>query len=985
MDFEDAFRVANTAVLAKTKRNLKDLEATILSGAWEGKSYYEIADAYGYSAQYLTQDVGSQLWKLLSEALGEKVSKTNFKSALERQWRLQQTADNDPLEPKPSNSEETTIPPHVVAPKEVITDQRQDWGEAVDVSLFYGRTTELTTLEQWIVHDRCRLISILGIGGIGKTALSVRSAEKIQHEFDYLIWRSLLHAPPVEKMLATLIQILSGQEKTYLPETISDKVSVLINYLRSSRCLLVLDNFESILHSGEQFGRYRSGYEGYGELLRRVGETHHQSCLVLTSREKPEEVALLEGEISSIRSLQLAGLKEVDGQEILKVKSLVGTEDERRRLIEYYGGNPLELKIVSTSIRDLFGGNIADFLEQGITVFNGVRNLLDQQFNRLSDLEKQIMYWLAINREPISSLELQEDIVTVVSRPRLLEAIEFLRRRSLVERCSAGFTQQTVVMDYITEIFLEQIFEEIKTEQISLLMSHALIKAETKDYIRERQNNLILEHVIDKLIINFVSQKNIEKKLNQLLWKIREQFYSLPGYASGNIINLLVKLKINLTGYDFSNLTIWQAFLQNINLRHVNLANSDLAKSVFAEKLGGILSIAFSPDGKLLVTSDTNGEIHLWQIKNGKQIVICRGSTNWTFSVAFSPLGNILASGNLDKTVKLWDVSDGKCLKTLTGHTSYVHAIAFSPDGQTLVSSSYDQTIKLWDISDGKCLKTLTGHTSYIQTLAFAPQRYMNSSESYTLASGSQDNTIMLWDVGTGKCLNTLQGHSSCVSSVAFSPEGQILASGSDDHTVKLWDVDTGKCLNTLQGHSSWVSSVAFSPEGQILASGSDDHTVKLWDVDTGKCLNTLQGHSNWVSSVAFSPEGHILASGSHDQAVKLWDIHTSQSLKTLQGHTNRIFSVAFAPQCCGKSPDRYTLVSGSEDCNVRLWDVDTAQCLKTLQTHTSRVLSVSVSPLGLILASASEDSTIKLWGYSHRSMSRNLTRTHESGSVSCF
>ncbi|WP_208345519.1 hypothetical protein [Aetokthonos hydrillicola] len=147
MDFEEAFRVANTAVLAKTKRNLKDVEAAILLGAWEGKSYYEIADVYGYSAKYLTQDVGSGLWKLLSDALGEKVSKKNFKSALERQWRLERVVDIKSSETIPSNSisqvdPATTLPPFVEH-KEINTNPRQDWGEAVYVFVFFCSTPEL--------------------------------------------------------------------------------------------------------------------------------------------------------------------------------------------------------------------------------------------------------------------------------------------------------------------------------------------------------------------------------------------------------------------------------------------------------------------------------------------------------------------------------------------------------------------------------------------------------------------------------------------------------------------------------------------------------------------------------------------------------------------------------------------------------------------------------------------------------------------------
>lgn len=395
-------------------------------------------------------------------------------------------------------------------------------GEAIDVSMFYGRTEEIATLKQWFVRDGCRLVGLLGIGGIGKTALSVSSAEQIQNEFDYIIWRSLRNPPPIKDILVELIQFLSNQQETNLPETIDSRISLLINYLRSSRCFLVLDNFDTILQTGEYSGCYRERYEGYGELIRRVGETNHQSCLLLTSREKPKEIALLEGGTSAVRSLQLMGLQEAEAKEILKDKGLSGSEEESRRLTDYYRGNPLVLKIAATSIQCLFAGSISKFIEQDTTVFELIRVVLEQQFNRLSALEEQIMYWLEINREPISYLELQEDIIPLVSSQKLLAAVESLRWRSLIEKASptlieqtpTGFTQQPVIMEYMTERFIEHIYQEITTEKLQLFISYALLKAEAKDYIRASRSRMILEPITDRLRAAYKPQQELEKNLS---------------------------------------------------------------------------------------------------------------------------------------------------------------------------------------------------------------------------------------------------------------------------------------------------------------------------------------------------------------------------------------------------------------------------------------------------------------------------------------
>jgi len=317
----------------------------------------------------------------------------------------------------------------------------------------------------------------------GKTALAVKLAQQVQGEFDYLIWRSLRNAPPLKELLREFIQFLSFDQPTALPETLDGRISRLMECLRSSRCLLVLDNAESILRTGDHTGCYRQGYEGYGQLLRCVAETPHHSCLVLTSREKPIALAAKEGKTLPVRSLQLTGLQIAAGREIFKVKGdFWASESEWRMLIEHYAGNPLALKIVAVAIRDFFDGNVYEFLEllkQGTLVFDDIRNLLERQFNRLSGLEKEVMYWLATNREPVSLIDLLADFVHKVRESEILAALASLQRRSLIEKTVDGFTQQPVVMEYVTEHPIERVGAEIATQKIALFNNHTLWDAET--------------------------------------------------------------------------------------------------------------------------------------------------------------------------------------------------------------------------------------------------------------------------------------------------------------------------------------------------------------------------------------------------------------------------------------------------------------------------------------------------------------------------
>ncbi|MEH2091333.1 serine/threonine-protein kinase [Nostoc sp.] len=260
-----------------------------------------------------------------------------------------------------------------------------------------------------------------------------------------------------------------------------------------------------------------------------------------------------------------------------------------------------------------------------------------------------------------------------------------------------------------------------------------------------------------------------------------------------------------------------------------------------------------------------------------------------------------------------------------------------------------------------RCLHILTGHSgtlSSVNALAISP-------DGHTLVSGSDDKNIKLWDLNTQRVLASLSGHSQAVKSVTFSPDGQILATASDDKTIKLWQVETLKEICTLLGHSHAVKSVAFSPDGRILASGSWDKTVKLWDVNTGREICTITGHQLQVNSVAFSPQGQVLASASYDRTIRLWQIEGSQReiqnrpcyslLGTLSGHAWAVLTVAF-------SPDGQILATGSDDNTIKLWEVNTGQLICTLVGHSWSVVAVAFTADGETLLSASCDKTVKLW-----------------------
>jgi WD40 repeat protein len=940
MNSKEALLLVNELIRSETGRQLRDLQIKVFERVWEGDSYPQISEKLGYDYQSV-KDAGYELWRQLSDVLGEKIAKNTVRMVLMRHAsvldKTQPSLQSIPIAFQ-DQSLRTVLPQ--IELKSFSNLIQQDLEEAPDIFDFYGREEELVTLKHWILEEQCRLITLLGMGGIGKTALSVILAQNIQDNFQYVIWQSLRESPSLEKVLDELIKFLSNQREVDFSASASDKIRKVIQYLQSARCLLILDNVESVMTSNYETEQYLKGYEGYGSLFERFGSSRHQSCVILTSRVKPIQVARLEGKTRPIRSLVLYGLQ-AEAQSILDDNDLYGSESEALRVIEIYSGNPLVLKLASIRIQELFDGSMSEFLAEGTPIFRGVAEMLDEQFNQLPDLEKSVMYWLATNREPTSLEDLWNDIIPQTTQQRLQDALEYLFRRSLIQRVAKGFVLQNVIIEYVTNCLIENVKQEICDVQFELFSSHALMKASAKDNVRLAQVRLILQPIIASL-------DNIEHRLMTSLEHVRSQPNLKSGYAAGNILNMLCQLQVSLEPYDFSDLTIRQAYLQGLTAQGLNLSHSNLSRFAFTQDFGITFSVAYSPDGRWLATGHSDGVISIWDTATGTEIWNCFGNAGRVYSVAFSPDSKILASGCDDMTVRLWDVSNGVCLRTILGHTSAIGSVAFSPSGEILASGGEDMGIRIWDISNGACLKILTGHTNHVWSLAF-------NSTSEILASGSFDASIKIWDVTTGSCLNTLLGHDTGVTSIVFSPTGDMLASGSHDKTIRLWDFSNAVCTKILQGHADRIWSIAFNLTGDMLASGSYDKSVRLWNVDSGSCLNTLVGHSNWVRSVSFSPSGESLASGSYDSTIKVWSLENGNCLQTLQGYHVSVCSIAI-------NSSAETIASGSDDQIIRLWRMDDGSLLSSLVGHSGWVYSVAFHPTEKLLASGSSDKTIKTW-----------------------
>ncbi|MFO0881389.1 MAG: M56 family metallopeptidase [Gemmataceae bacterium] len=422
----------------------------------------------------------------------------------------------------------------------------------------------------------------------------------------------------------------------------------------------------------------------------------------------------------------------------------------------------------------------------------------------------------------------------------------------------------------------------------------------------------------------------------------------------------------------------------------------------------GIRCVAFSRDGKRLVTGDFANRIQVRDPQTGAVRQTLEGHTAGVNAVALSPDGKRLLSASLDRTARLWDLDTGKTLLTLPGHTDWVLGAALSSDGKLALTVSKDGTGRVWDLPSGKLRHVLKGHGTWIEGCAIAP-------DGKVVATFGHDNLTKLWDPASGKHLRDLSGHAGIVNRGLFLADGRQLATCSHDRTVRFWDIETGALLSTLEtrheeriygldlaadGKSfvtgSWdrsarvwqrdgqepeltlvprryrpesnfpILTVAVSPDGRTLAVGGEERLVKLVDVATGSVRQVLEGHEDFVTHVAFAPDGKRLATASFDGTIKLWEVGTGKLLHTLTGHENWVFSVVF-------SPDGLLLASGGYDRTVRLWEVATGKALATLDKHRAGVRAVAFSRDGKLLASGGTDRAVRVWDVAKREVVHTL------------
>jgi WD40 repeat protein len=842
-----------------------------------------------------------------------------------------------------------------------------DWDDAPEVASFYGRDDELALLADWLTDQRCRVLSVLGIGGIGKSALAVTLMHRVAGEFDAVIWRSLQDAPPCESLLDGILGVLAGESLITVHDTLERRLNLLFEFLRTRRVLLVLDNLESVMEGAEGSGRMLPAYEGYGRLMRRAAETRHKSALLLTSREKPVELAPLEGSRSPVRSIHLGQLDPDACEAILREREVTGSAAQLRRLVEYYSGNPLALKIVAPTIASLFDGEIAAFLEQGELIFGSVRILLREQFERLSAVEESILLWLAIMREPATVQDLAAALVNPLPRAQVLEALDTLRGRSLIEhgKSKAGFTLQSVVLEYTTAHLIEAAVSEIENGQLRVLVEHRLLLAGAKEYLWQAQARLIVAAILARLRAAYPDPAALETHLVGLLEPLRGQSEEHQGYAPANLLTLLRFLRGDLSGLDLHDLLIRWANLQGVTMRDTTLAGSTLRNTWFTEAFADVWSIVVSENGTYWVAGDRQGKVWVWSSREERLHLVWQAHHYNVSALGISVDEQRIATGSWGGLVKVWDSADGALLWTSFAVNAVI-ALAFSPDGRVLAVGDTGGQIRILDAADGTLLQTLGDAASPIFCVAWHP-------DGTALAGAGHDAQIRIYEPAEDASgpfkpepARRLSAHSEPVTGLAFSPDGRTLASVSWDRTVRFWEPGSETAWSTIPVPAR-LWRLVWSQDGRYLASSEPNRACWVWDLVQGRQRTMFYSHMGPVRAVAFTSPDINLITAVEDGSVQVWDMGSGQCIRNWRGFALAVHAIAW-------SPDSARIVSGGSDGLVTVWESERQAPLQELGGHKKLIWSVSWSPDGRWLASCSDDGTIRIWDAAAGVIERVLT-----------
>jgi hypothetical protein len=453
MTITEVLQFVDQLVEKQTGKHLDDLETKIIKGLWEGKSYTEIAEHCGYKKAGYIGDVSRKLFKTLSSQLGEDINQSNFCWTIERFSNKSKSNSVNQVQKGLINNSHINLcsnnPPNPSKNTEQNFDKKcyHDLTLAPKITHFYDRALELQTLSHWLTAQNTRLISLLGLPGIGKTTLVKHFIDLNLQNFDVIIWKSIKFSHSLDNIITEILTVINPA-----PIPTDNKLTQLFNLLRQQKCLIIFDDVQELFTCAQFAGQYKNEHKDYQNLFTKITEIEHQSSLILISQEQSEEMVSLDEDLYSVKCLELKGIYNPD---ILKNQGLKDEQDWLK-LIKIYEGNPVYLKNIASLIKNIFLGKVAEFLaEDTLIITEDMKSRLSELFHRLSSIEKKIVLELSKSDQPVSREDLSQSLE--LSSMDFINGLQYLNRRYLLQ-----ITKEEKILFNLSPIFREYLRQKLQ-------------------------------------------------------------------------------------------------------------------------------------------------------------------------------------------------------------------------------------------------------------------------------------------------------------------------------------------------------------------------------------------------------------------------------------------------------------------------------------------------------------------------------------------
>jgi WD40 repeat protein len=874
-----------------------------------------------------------------------------------------------------------------------------------DRDIFFGRDQEITDLYRRVFDSK--LLLVYGISGTGKSSLINCG---LASRFDDSDWLPL-NVRRGNNIIESINEAFNKQAIRPLKKhlSVSEKLqSIYLDHFKP--VYFIFDQFEELFIFGSQ-----SEKADFIKLIKEVIESETQCRVIFIIREEfLAGITEFEEDLPEIFSNRFRVEKMKRANAILAVEGPCkyhNIETEPGFSVAIIdklcpAGNEIELTFLQIYLDRIFRIAInekqepsklefsKEILNRAGSVSDLLGQFLEEQIREMDDPDTCMAILKSFvsvqgTKRQMTAPEILDSIATfgkvIVEEDLLKYLTKFVDLRLLRERdeganfelrhdslASKIYEKFTAIEKDIIEVrqFIDNAFS-IYEKRGKLLTSDDL------KYIAPYEDKLYLDKPSESFILKSKNEISRSKKRRRnivsiaalalilvlsgfTLWALREKQKSNQNYlmARANSFNFLSQkvvetdptIALRLAEYAFSIDSVNRDIIGNLN----RIYYDNNFYRIVSRHRSNIMSVAFSPDGKNILTGSQDSTAGLWNLQ-GNLLQLFKGHSNWLRSVAFSPDGKSILTGSGDNTARLWDLH-GNLVREFTGHRGIIFSVGFSPDGKTILTGSMDKTARIWNLMGNEQL-VIKGHKDIISSVAFSP-------DGKTVLTGSNDKTARLWDL-QGNLLQQFNGHESGITSIAFSPDGKSILTGSMDKTARLWDLK-GNVLTTFKGHENKITSVAISPDGKRLLTGSLDKTARLWDLQ-GRILQIFKGDEAEIEGVAFSPDGKSILTGSGDKTARLWDLD-GIVMEEIRGHEEVINSVAF-------SHDGNRLLTGSNDLTARLWDLQ-GNLLQIFKGHEDGIRSVAISPDDRNILTGSTDKTARLWDLNGNTL--QVFRGHE-------